>query len=118
MKGLAASGDYTLTETEAPTGYNKLDYTIPVKATKMTASTTTTTIYFDDDGNIVDEKTEKPVTIKFDVPVAAVNVINEAGAQLPSTGGMGTVMFYVLGGILVVAAGVLLVTKRRMKDDK
>lgn len=50
--------------------------------------------------------------------MAAVNVINEAGAQLPSTGGMGTVMFYVLGGVLVVAAGVLLVTKRRMKDDK
>lgn len=118
VKGLAASGDYTLTETEAPAGYNKLDYTIPVKATKMTASTTTTTIYFDDDGNIVDEVTGNPETIDFDVPVAAVNVVNEAGAQLPSTGGMGTVMFYVLGGVLVVAAGVLLVTKRRMKDDK
>ena len=43
---------------------------------------------------------------------------NKAGTLLPSTGGMGTTLFYILGGALVVAAGVLLVTKRRMENDK
>ena len=43
-----------------------------------------------------------------------VHVINQTGTELPSTGGIGTTIFYVLGSVLVVAAGVLLVTKKRM----
>ena len=43
-----------------------------------------------------------------------IDVLNQAGTELPSTGGMGTTLFYALGGILVLAAVVLLVTKRRM----
>lgn len=42
-------------------------------------------------------------------------VINNAGALLPSTGGMGTTLFYVIGGLLVVCAAVLLVTRKRMR---
>lgn len=45
-----------------------------------------------------------------------VQVINNAGATLPSTGGMGTTLFYVIGGGLMVAAVVLLVTKKRMEN--
>ena len=46
------------------------------------------------------------------------NVVNQSGAELPSTGGIGTTIFYVLGGLLVVGAGVLLVTRKRMgKSD-
>lgn len=119
VKGLAASGTYTLTETEAPAGYNKLESAVDVTAAEMTASTTKTTIYKNADGDIVSkEESTTSTEYTFDFPVAAINVINEAGAQLPSTGGMGTMLFYVIGAILVVAAGVLLVTKRRMKDDK
>ena len=40
------------------------------------------------------------------------------GAELPSTGGIGTTIFYVLGGILVVGAGILLVVKKRMSSEK
>lgn len=53
-----------------------------------------------------------PVTIG--TTNTSVSVINESGAELPSTGGMGTTIFYVLGGLMVVFAGVLLITKKRM----
>ena len=46
--------------------------------------------------------------------VTEVQVENKAGTELPSTGGMGTTIFYVLGSILVLCAAVLLVTKKRM----
>ena len=44
-------------------------------------------------------------------------VNNQSGTELPSTGGIGTTIFYVVGAILVVGAGVLLVVKKRMKDE-
>ena len=50
----------------------------------------------------------------YTTPVVEVN--NNAGTLLPSTGGMGTTIFYVLGGILAVTAIVLLVTKKRMNS--
>ena len=46
-----------------------------------------------------------------------VRIINMTGIELPHTGGIGTTIFYVVGGVLVVGAGVLLVVKKRMKDD-
>ena len=46
----------------------------------------------------------------------SIEVENNAGATLPSTGGMGTTLFYVIGGGLMVAAVVLLVTKKRMEN--
>ena len=50
-------------------------------------------------------------------PVATGTIENNSGAQLPSTGGIGTTIFYVVGSIMVVAAGVLLVTKKRMSRE-
>ena len=52
------------------------------------------------------------------VPVnnAGIHIVNNTGATLPSTGGMGTTLFYVIGGGLMVAAVVLLVTKKRMEN--
>ena len=47
-----------------------------------------------------------------------VDVLNQTGAELPSTGGIGTTIFYVLGAVLVVGAGVLLVTKKRMSNQR
>ena len=49
--------------------------------------------------------------------VYAFLIENKSGAELPSTGGIGTTVFYVLGGLLVVCAGVLLITKRRMNKN-
>ena len=44
----------------------------------------------------------------------SADVINNSGSVLPSTGGMGTTIFYVVGSVLVVGAGVLLISKKRM----
>ena len=59
---------------------------------------------------------------KQEVTVAAANntvadVLNQTGAELPSTGGMGTTIFYIIGAILVIGAGVVLVTRRRMNAN-
>ena len=50
-----------------------------------------------------------------DTGVVKIQVANNQGATLPETGGMGTTLFYVIGGLLVVGAGVLLVVRIRMK---
>lgn len=47
----------------------------------------------------------------------AATVVNQTGLELPETGGMGTTIFYIIGGVLVVGAGVLLITKKRMSAN-
>ena len=92
--GLAGKA-YTLTEIKAPDGYNKL----------VTSETV----------NLADGSKAHAT---FDADVykdGGVVVENHAGTVLPSTGGMGTTLFYVIGGGLMVAAVVLLVTKKRME---
>ena len=94
IKGLDAD-TYYLTETAAPAGYNKLAGPV--------------TIVIGENG-VVNGTTEAPQGVD------KVKVLNQSGAELPSTGGMGTTIFYVLGSILVVGAVVLLVTKKRMSS--
>lgn len=101
--GLAA-GSYTITEIKAPDGYNLLEkpinvtigWTAPANDTADCTWTYTGT-------DTVNETATNHVTVE-----------NKAGTELPSTGGVGTTMFYVIGGALVLAAVVLLVTKKRM----
>lgn len=115
VKGVK-SGDYTITEVTAPAGYNKLTAPVTVKAAKTSSTSTHTTVYLDKDGNVVDVSA-KEIEVKVDIDTiaaTAVVVVNKAGTELPSTGGMGTTIFYVLGSVLVIGAAVLLVTKKRM----
>ena len=117
VKGVK-SDSYEIKEDTAPAGYNKLTAPVTVEAVKTGKTTTQTTVYLDKDGNKVDESAkviEVPVNIDT-IAATAVVVVNKAGTELPSTGGMGTTIFYVLGAVLVVGAGVLLVTKKRMSD--
>lgn len=117
VKGVK-SGSYQITEVTAPAGYNKLTAPVTVKAEKTGETSTHTTVYLDKDGNKVGESaTATVVEVKIDnIAATALVVVNKAGTELPSTGGMGTTVFYVLGAVLVLGAVVLLVTKKRMND--
>ncbi len=98
-------GTYTITELVAPNGYNLLKDPITITITaNATLDGCTWTV----------KNGETGLTAGTD-HLFAFNVVNNAGTELPSTGGIGTTVFYVLGSVLVLGAIVLLVTKRRMK---
>lgn len=118
VKGVK-SGSYVIEEVTAPAGYNQLTAPVTVTAVKTGNTSTHTTVYLDENGNIVNTETDKTTKVKVDIDTIAATalvVVNKAGTELPSTGGMGTTIFYVLGSVLVLGAVVLLVTKKRMSD--
>lgn len=120
VKGVK-SGTYEIKEVTAPAGYNKLTAPVAVEAKKTGQISTNTTVYLDENGKTTNTQTEKTIEVKVDIPniaATALVVVNKAGTELPSTGGMGTTIFYVLGAVLVVGAGVLLVTKKRMSQSE
>lgn len=94
IKGLGA-GTYYLHETKQPDGYNKL--TAPV------------TVVITEDGTITVNNAALPTS-------GLVEIENNTGSLLPSTGGRGTTILYVLGALLVLGSSVVLITKRRMKE--
>lgn len=106
IKGLDA-GSYTLKETTVPGGYNKCkDVQIVMSA-----------VHSDNPMDI----TKANCTITKSMNGAFTNTFqieNNKGSVLPETGGMGTVLFYVVGGILVAGAVIVLITRRRMADEK
>ena len=93
---------YYLEETLAPEGYNKLTERQPVELSK--------------EGFVANATLTGSGAKGAELTSGGMQVINNAGATLPSTGGMGTTLFYVIGGGLMVAAVVLLVTKKRMEN--
>lgn len=113
-------GDYKLVETTVPAGYKKMDdmlFTVTadhdvlsdnpklnsLSATGTQGSSEVTLEAVKDDGSITGE--------------LHTNIVNHSGQTLPSTGGMGTTIFYVVGGVLMAAAFVLLITKKRMSHE-
>lgn len=111
-------GTYYLKETKAPDGYNLLSAEVTVVITATTANGQTWT-----DGDATKALTNLAVTADgtagtgdTSTGIAGITVANNKGSTLPETGGMGTTLFYVIGGILAVAAIVLLVTKKRMNS--
>ena len=92
-------GIYYLTETKQPDGYNILKEAIRID--------------IDKDGNI--KYASKSETLNPMTSGGDVKVLNQTGSLLPSTGGMGTTLFYIFGAILVIGSGVVLITKKRMK---
>ena len=114
IKGVA-SGTYSVSEVTAPSGYNKLLSDVEITAVKTGETTTNKTFYIDENGNITETATTTTVNVTLNnIAAAAIVVVNKTGAQLPSTGGMGTTLFYVLGSVLAVGAIALLITRRRM----
>lgn len=119
-------GRYKLTETKTPAGYNTIDpiyFVIEATHDETADAPTLKTLnaYLTDaNGNKQTEmKGGESVNIDLgtvDLTAGSITttVVNQSGSKLPSTGGIGTTIFYVLGGVLVLAAVVLLVTKKRM----
>ena len=114
-------GDYKLTETVTPAGFNSID---PIEFTitadhdiesdnpalkKINGST----------GGTIELVAEPKQEATVDLTAASItsNILNQSGATLPSTGGIGTTIFYIIGAILVIGAGVVLVTRRRMSAN-
>lgn len=101
-------GEYTLTETGTPEGYNTIapiKFTVSYENGKFTVTSKTEDANGNEVTNVVSEAQN----------LLSTDIENKKGSLLPSTGGIGTTIFYVVGGILVIGAGILLVTKRRMK---
>lgn len=123
--GLASDVKLTVTEFKAPNGYNKLTETKELTPQILTEEIFTTSgeRHYDEDGNLVSESTATTTakTVEknlSELDEAALEIVNQQGTLLPSTGGIGTTIFYVAGGVLVIGAGILLVAKKRMGTHK
>lgn len=96
--------NYTLKEIKAPDGYNM--------AADTTIYATTAVI---EKGNMLTRVDSTTYTNSLS---GKITVVNKAGATLPTTGGIGTTIFYALGAILVIGAGVALIVRRRMNSER
>ena len=93
FKFVGVNQKYYLTETEAPKGYNKLKDSIEIQASEMNMVLVNGTM----------------------INTENVEVVNNSGSLLPSTGGMGTTLIYLVGGALVLGSGFVLANKKRAK---
>ena len=94
------AGTYYLKETTVPAGYNEMSpnpFVVTIKATHEEVNADNCNVTLTEDSTMQNE------------------IVNNQGATLPETGGMGTTLFYAVGGVLVVGAGILLITKKRME---
>lgn len=121
-------GTYFLKETKAPSGYNLLKYPVRVKIAAVhpdgdpntiTGVTYTFATYDESKNAFVDGA---PVEVAIDETatnklIQTVTVENSTGNELPSTGGIGTTIFYTVGAIMMVSALVLLITKKKMSAN-
>ena len=118
-------GTYYLKETKAPDGYNKI--TEPIKIV-ITAATVNDQNWEAGEGpkdaltaleiQVTVGSSETSGNGDTEKGIVATDIQNNKGAKLPGTGGMGTTIFYVLGAILVIGAGVLLIVRRRTGSEK
>lgn len=122
FKGLD-DGDYVLTETVAPAGYNKL--TEAIEFTITAGHTDGAEPALESLNTITKDATETVITLgKYNANVEFVNgkieatIENKSGASLPGTGGIGTTIFYLGGGAMAAIGGIYLISKRRMKKSE
>ncbi len=121
FEGLDA-GIYKLVETTVPAGYNKCDDVIFEVAasynTEVDPPALTALQVKNEAGEVISGDDE---TASFNVDVTAgtvsTDIVNLSGTELPSTGGIGTTIFYILGAILVLGGVVVLIAKKRMSND-
>lgn len=112
------SGTYNLKETVAPSGYKTPNKAFKVELTAITINDQNWDSFTASEAlTALEVKLDNVAgTVDANKGIGTVTVGNSSGSTLPSTGGIGTTIFYVAGGVLVVGAGVLLITKKRAKD--
>lgn len=103
IQGLKA-GTYYLEEVQAPAGFNKIAGRIAITISDGGVATI--------DGN------KGSLVVDSSDDTRAFAIVNNTGAELPSTGGIGTTIFYVVGGILMLGAAVILVTRKKVSSSK
>ena len=119
FNGLGA-GEYTIEELVAPDGYNLLGKPIVINITgtyvnpetQEGAVTTKPSIEWS-----VETKDVEGGNIKVTDGIVKITIGNASGQLLPSTGGAGTTLIYIIGGALIVGAGALLVFKKKKEQD-
>ena len=119
--GLAEDVKLTVTEFKAPDGYNKLTETKELTPQKLTETIYETSgeRHYDKDGNLVSQSstttTSKTVTKNLsDLDTAALEIVNQRGTLLPSTGGIGTTIFTIGGcAIMIIAAALFFASRRK-----
>ena len=94
IKGFDANTNYFLEETKAPDGYNKLAERVEIAVKEANLEASVSNGVWQDGG---------------------VHIVNKAGDLLPTTGGMGTTILYIIGGVLVIGAGAVLIIRRRTR---
>ena len=117
-------GNYRLTETETPAGYNSIDviyFTVTADHDILSdnpALNSLSATQTDKDGvNIAAGSITFNPEVSLSNGTLTEGIVNQSGSTLPETGGIGTTIFYVLGGMLVVCAVVLMVSKKRMSAE-
>lgn len=117
LEGEKTGTSYGLLETAAPTGYNLLNAPVIVTLTTAFDGTATTATVTAEGATVTNGTVNLGANQTATQPLATAQVINQSGTELPSTGGIGTTLFYIVGAILVIGAGILLVTRRRMNSN-
>lgn len=122
IKGLDA-GKYFITEITAPSGYNKMANDIEVEVIPDYAADRQSWLYAADKSTAGDALNALQITnadensVTVESGKGTFTIVNKKGSSLPATGGIGTALFYAVGGVLVVGAGVTLITKKRVGKD-
>lgn len=112
-------GEYLLVETTTPSGYNAVKpskFTVTAEHTEGATPALSSLSASDSKGAATDLGA---ITLSTETDNAGVQttIQNQSGTTLPETGGIGTTIFYILGAILVLGAGIVLVTRRRMSAN-
>lgn len=109
-------GTYYLEETKAPIGYNLLSEAVKIVISATTENNQQWTTVDAALTNLSVTADGESGTASASTGIAKITVVNKSGSTIPETGGIGTTIFYVVGGVLVAGAGVLLITKKRAKS--
>ncbi|MCD7752900.1 MAG: isopeptide-forming domain-containing fimbrial protein [Lachnospiraceae bacterium] len=113
-------GTYRLVETTTPGGYNtadEIDFVIEATTSEDESRGTATVTVTIKDANGTTISEGESATFSVSSTTISTTVVNNTGSILPSTGGIGTTIFYVIGSIMVFGAVVVLITRRRMRAE-